>query len=76
MPQCGKRYGTRRGCCLAWLKEVVRGQWVARILSGELWDSGARVCSQEGDYHSLAKPAAGRRQGEGVNEQPEQTEAR
>lgn len=43
-----------------WLKAVVRGQWVDRILSGELWDSGARVCSQEGDYHFLAKPAAGR----------------
>lgn len=55
-----------------WLKAVVRGQWVDRILSGELWDSGAlRVCSQEGDYHFLAKPAAGRSRG--VDDQPEQT---
>ena len=60
MPQRGKKYGTRRRWCLVWLKAVVRGQWVDRILSGELWDSGARVCSQEGDYHFLAKPAAGR----------------
>lgn len=53
MPQCEKKHGTG-GCCLVWLKEAVRGQWVDHILSGELWDSGAWVCPQKGDFYSLA----------------------
>lgn len=62
-PSVGRNMGQGGGGAL-WLKAVVRGQWVDRILSGELWDSGVRVCSQEGDYHFLAKPARGQEAGQ------------
>lgn len=64
--------GQGGGGALCGWEAVVRGRWVDRILSGELWDSRcAGVCSQEGDYHFPGQTCAGR--GKGIDDQPEQT---